>query len=348
MAFNIFSRILLLFCALASTPALSQWQYSSKKIGIDEVPFKFARALSTESLNLEFPYAGRNFAIVTLRINPKGLDVIFSLQKGQLSCHQTCTVKIKVDDKPSRTIAVVGPADSGVNNLLFVMNSAQAQALARELAGASKLAIELPIYKAMGTVVRFDVSGLNLEELGVNTTPALPSNGSAPDKLIQDLQIALNQRGFNAGHADGYMGQQTQAAIIAVQKSLGLTVNGLPSDALLAHLRKSIGGISEGFANNNQAGSSRNDGYGVQIRACIQPGVIFPTPPRSGSSNPAAVYRVQLRPDGAISDVRLTRSSGNPNFDRAVENGLRRCTPFPRPPSGSYPGYIDVNYNMYD
>ncbi len=107
-------------------------------------------------------------------------------------------------------------------------------------------------------------------------------------------------------------------------------------------------GIPGGTADRNQAGGGRNDGYGAQVRACVQPGVAFPTPPRSGSTNPAAVYRVQLRPDGTIADVKLTRGSGNPNFDRAVETGIRRCTPFPRPPSGTYPGYIDVNYNMYD
>ena len=109
-----------------------------------------------------------------------------------------------------------------------------------------------------------------------------------------------------------------------------------------------VAGIPGGTADRNQAGGGRNDGYGAQVRACVQPGVAFPTPPRSGSTNPAAVYRVQLRPDGTIADVKLTRGSGNPNFDRAVETGIRRCTPFPRPPSGSYPGYIDVNYNMYD
>jgi colicin import membrane protein len=107
-------------------------------------------------------------------------------------------------------------------------------------------------------------------------------------------------------------------------------------------------GIPGGTADRNQAGGGRNDGYGAQVRACVQPGVAFPTPPRSGAANPAAVYRVQLRPDGTIADVKLTRGSGNPNFDRAVETGIRRCSPFPKPPSGSYPGYIDVNYNMYD
>jgi colicin import membrane protein len=106
-------------------------------------------------------------------------------------------------------------------------------------------------------------------------------------------------------------------------------------------------GIPGGTADRNQAGGGRNDGYGAKVRACVQPGVSFPTPPRS-TSNPAAQYRVNLRPDGTIAGVKLTRSSGNPNFDRAVETGIRRCSPFPTPPSGKYPGYIDVNYNMYD
>ena len=158
-----------------------------------------------------------------------------------------------------------------------------------------------------------------------------------PDKLVQELQNALNQRGFIAGTVDGFMGPQTQTAIIAAQRSLGLDANGIPSEALLSALK------AKPSQNSRSVG-----GYGAQVRECIQPGVAFPTPPRSGSANPAAVHRVQLRPDGTISGVTLTRDSGNSNFDRAVETGIRRCSPFPRPPSGNYPSYIDVSYNMYD
>lgn len=106
-------------------------------------------------------------------------------------------------------------------------------------------------------------------------------------------------------------------------------------------------GLPGGTADRNQAGGGRNDGYGAKVRACVQPGVSFPVPVR-GTANPTAQYRVNLRPDGTIAGVKLTRSSGNPNFDRAVETGIRRCSPFPTPPTGKYPGYIDVNYNMYD
>lgn len=57
-----------------------------------------------------------------------------------------------------------------------------------------------------------------------------------PGKLVQDIQTALNQRGFNAGPADGVIGPRTKAAISSVQKVLRLTVDGLPSQALLAEI----------------------------------------------------------------------------------------------------------------
>lgn len=65
------------------------------------------------------------------------------------------------------------------------------------------------------------------------TPPAAPT----PDKLVQDIQTALNQKGFNAGPADGFMGPQTQAAIIAAQRAMGLNANGMPSDALLSAIK---------------------------------------------------------------------------------------------------------------
>ena len=106
-------------------------------------------------------------------------------------------------------------------------------------------------------------------------------------------------------------------------------------------------GIPGGTADRNQAGGGNNDGYGAKVKACVQPGVSFPTPPR-GNTNPAAQFRVDLRPDGTVANVKLTRSSGNPNFDRAVETGIRRCSPFPTLPSGKHPSSLDVNYNMFD
>ncbi len=107
-------------------------------------------------------------------------------------------------------------------------------------------------------------------------------------------------------------------------------------------------GIAGGTASRNQQGGGADAGYVGQVRACIQPNVAFPPPVRSGTTNPTAQFRVQLNSDGSVSSTSLRRSSGNTAFDRAVDNGIRRCSPFPKPPSGRYPSYIDVNYQMYD
>jgi TonB family protein len=99
-------------------------------------------------------------------------------------------------------------------------------------------------------------------------------------------------------------------------------------------------------------GGGRNDGYGAQVRACVQPGVAFPTPLRKGTENPTAQFRISLDDGtGLVDGVTLIKSSGNNNFDKAVKTGILRCNPLPKPPkssNGKYPPYININYNMYN
>ncbi|MEI6114176.1 MAG: cell envelope integrity protein TolA, partial [Burkholderiales bacterium] len=110
-----------------------------------------------------------------------------------------------------------------------------------------------------------------------------------------------------------------------------------------------VAGIPVGTADRNQSGGGRDSGYAGKVRACIQPGVAFPTPQRAGSANPTAVYVVRLKSDGTVSGLTLKRSSGNPGFDRAVEAGITKCAPFPKPTTGGYPADgIEVNYQMYE
>lgn len=88
--------------------------------------------------------------------------------------------------------------------------------------------------------------------------------------------------------------------------------------------------------------------YGISVRACVRRGVSFASLAPRETSNPNAQYRVLFTPDGEIAEIRLTKSSGVRGFDQAVETGIRKCSPFPRPDSGIYHSSIDINYNMYD
>jgi peptidoglycan hydrolase-like protein with peptidoglycan-binding domain len=55
--------------------------------------------------------------------------------------------------------------------------------------------------------------------------------------LVKQIQVQLNQLGYNAGTPDGLYGPGTGKAIEAFQKSQGLMVDGKPSESLLANLK---------------------------------------------------------------------------------------------------------------
>ena len=71
------------------------------------------------------------------------------------------------------------PADTGVRNLLFVSDDRTARALAQELSTAQTLAVELPIYGALGTVVKYDVSGLDAAKINIIPTVTPKPNSAA-------------------------------------------------------------------------------------------------------------------------------------------------------------------------
>ncbi|EJC62688.1 hypothetical protein QWA_08336, partial [Alcaligenes faecalis subsp. faecalis NCIB 8687] len=121
-------------------------------------------------------------------------------------------------------------------------------------------------------------------------------------------------------------------------------------EAFRRAMREGAPGRPGGTADRNQAGGGGGDGgYAAKVRACVQPGVVYSTPPRSEvRGNPALLYRVDLNADGTPNRVQIKRSSGIAQFDDAVSKGLARCSPFPKPPSGQYPSYIDGEYRMFD
>ena len=53
---------------------------------------------------------------------------------------------------------------------------------------------------------------------------------------VATIQQRLNQRGFDAGAADGLAGPRTRAAIAAFQRSAGMSADGQPSLPLLRAL----------------------------------------------------------------------------------------------------------------
>lgn len=68
----------------------------------------------------------------------------------------------------------------------------------------------------------------------VNAMPASYSPGSP---MVEDVQTALRQAGYDPGPVDGIAGPRTRDAISAYQLDNGLSADGMPSTSLLDHLR---------------------------------------------------------------------------------------------------------------
>lgn len=60
----------------------------------------------------------------------------------------------------------------------------------------------------------------------------------------------------------------------------------------------------------------------VRSQIVIPPGLV---------GNPEARFRVIQRPDGSVAAIELTRSSGNPALDAAIERAIRNASPLPLP-----------------
>ncbi|MEE3719485.1 peptidoglycan-binding protein [Tumidithrix elongata RA019] len=77
---------------------------------------------------------------------------------------------------------------------------------------------------------------------GAQTLAALqagsPSQATSSDASVTELQKLLASRGFYTGAIDGIMGNQTKAAVIAAQKSYGLTPDGIAGTQTLAALKR--------------------------------------------------------------------------------------------------------------
>ncbi|WP_158380755.1 energy transducer TonB [Chitinilyticum litopenaei] len=78
-------------------------------------------------------------------------------------------------------------------------------------------------------------------------------------------------------------------------------------------------------------GSGIGKGYTDQIGNQIRSRIVY----SNDKANPEVVYRILLFPSGEIRDISLLRASGDAQWDKAVEDAIRRSAPFPKPPGGA-------------
>ncbi|HEY0062491.1 MAG TPA: hypothetical protein VGC21_10240 [Telluria sp.] len=149
--------------AASTTPSAAagpKWRYESYKDEMSSAVIKTATVLSNDSLNLEFPYSGKNMGSITIRRNPKTLDVFVAVQKGQIVCGiQECTIKVRFDERKAMNFAATGPSDHS-SDTLFLAPSSKFVDLAK---ASKKIRVELNMFQAGTQVLVFDSAGLNFK-----------------------------------------------------------------------------------------------------------------------------------------------------------------------------------------
>jgi hypothetical protein len=151
-AMKIFGGVVLAVFAL---PAFAvSWAYDA---GVDKMTGKESKTAwvrSENSLKLDFPYAGENFGVLSVRRHPKyGTDVAVKIDKGQLMCrsYDPCSVMVRFDEsKPVRFSGY--PSADHDSTVVFIEPEARFIAMATK---AKRILVQLTLYRGGDQVLEF-------------------------------------------------------------------------------------------------------------------------------------------------------------------------------------------------
>lgn len=70
--------------------------------------------------------------------------------------------------------------------------------------------------------------------------------------------------------------------------------------------------------------------------------------PDTVTGNPEVHVLIRILPGGEVLDIAITKRSGNPTYDTAIERAIRSAAPLPVPPPDSelFPQFRDLNLNI--
>ena len=70
--------------------------------------------------------------------------------------------------------------------------------------------------------------------------------------------------------------------------------------------------------------------------------------PDTVTGNPEVHVTIRLLPGGEVLDITITKRSGNPAYDSAIERGIRSASPLPVPPASSelFPRFRELNLQI--
>ena len=113
-----------------------------------------------------------------------------------------------------------------------------------------------------------------------------------------------------------------------------------PSD--LANLLAAAGTPSTG-KDQQTSGPRGRDSYIARLQNAIRTHMRYPA---SCPSATKADVKIEQLPNGEVANVTITRASGVPSFDEAVDRAIRAASPLPRDEQGKVERVLDITYNL--
>jgi hypothetical protein len=170
----------------APTPG-SQWLYSHDDDQMSAGKIHHAMVISTNTVEFDFPYGGAQHGALHIRRDGRhGLNVMLSIERGQILCHsfEECSVLVRFDDGEAKRFSGVGPADNSTETV-FIEHESR---FMKELAKAKRVRISVEIYQQGAPVFDFDVSGFDPEQLSPKARSSRPAATGPSAKAVSDKE----------------------------------------------------------------------------------------------------------------------------------------------------------------
>ncbi|KPH10860.1 hypothetical protein [Chryseobacterium sp. ERMR1:04] len=138
------------------------WTYTQDEDKMEGTKYDFAKAESTNKVELKFPYDGGITAGITLRNNGKESEAMLTLSKGRFmtSIGGNKTVKVKFDDQPAKEYTYGSPND-GSGNVIFLDNSKD---FIKKIKDSKKAMLEVTFFQEGAQIFEFNTEGLKWDK----------------------------------------------------------------------------------------------------------------------------------------------------------------------------------------
>ncbi|PPE71616.1 cell envelope integrity protein TolA [Caldimonas thermodepolymerans] len=110
-------------------------------------------------------------------------------------------------------------------------------------------------------------------------------------------------------------------------------------------MSQAASGVQDTGAAQGGAAGSPSPSYAGKLKAAIRPHIVFTD---TSVANIVAEVEVRAAPDGTILSSRLTKSSGNAEWDDAVLRAIEKAQKLPRDDNGRVPSPIEITFRPRD